>query len=103
MSTENATARPWAFDTGEDGAVIYAPDIGTIAKLDDDVCSMLEHKANAALIVRAVNHLDAHLAVAEAADSFIKMWDDELSCIVDECDAVQSVRAALAKLEEAEQ
>lgn len=70
-STDNATARPWKFE-GVDSREIFSSESGrTIAKVDFQFGRQDEiGRANAALIVRAVNEYEALVAVAEAAKGF---------------------------------
>jgi len=60
------TEGPWEFDSGDDGAVIYNPDIGTVANIPDNLTG---HKANARLIAASPDLLEAAKAIA--ANPFI--------------------------------
>jgi hypothetical protein len=85
---KNTTPRPWKVIFNAPTAVIP----GHLIKQDDDVQRPVAliwegggthgkpiQKANAALIVKAVNEYDALIAVAEAAEAFRKFYFDDLA------------------------
>jgi hypothetical protein len=66
MTNAAHTPGPWRYDCGNDGAVVYKEDIGTIANVPDD---LIHSKANARLIAASPELL-------EAAELVIARWSE---------------------------
>lgn len=97
-----ATDRPWEYNTGENGSVVYNSDIGTIATLSYDYGTPDE--ANAALIVQAVNAHDALVEALDVAEELLQaMHKERTEAYIDEyrgriAACIQTIHLAYAAL-----
>lgn len=94
--TDAATPRPWKFSEEKEPHVRSSTGLSTVAIMNTSATK--EAKANAALIVRAVNLLAAHEAVAEAAQTLVvARYDGDIE---NAKHIAKNALAALSKLKE---
>lgn len=87
MNTKH-TPGPWEMNVGQDGAVVYHPDQGTIADIPMDLSA---HPHNARLIAAAPELLEALRELLNAPDP------DEVEDATPRFRAVMKAHAAIAK------
>lgn len=87
MNTKH-TPGPWEMNVGQDGAVVYHPDQGTIADIPMDLSA---HPHNARLIAAAPELLEALKGLLNAPDP------DEVGDYTPRLRAVMNANAAIAK------
>ena len=89
MNTKH-TPGPWEMNVGQDGAVVYHPDQGTIADIPMDLSA---HPHNARLVAAAPDLLE----VLVEAEKIIADFDDRDELASEDVGVLKSIRAAIAK------